>query len=278
MKYKILIIFSLIFVLIAVSGVASASSVHTETPAVSVSGFPRTPTYLSYLYENQTSTINVNMNQTGYSNYSITAYFGADNDTGLSPLFYHTNSTSGVFSIPITAPSECEDIFGYINGYATNSTGGRVNYTYTMAPINVSKPVVFNATVENTDPVPIYNINLTYTIAHGKSSIVIGISHIAEINGNSTYKDNITVPAARVYKGKDTLTVTTNNPVIKLTGKSSVVFYNGEKPNYDWIYYIAAVAVALSIFLIVASGRRNTVRVPKWKRASKKTKKLKKTN
>ena len=71
---------------------------------------------------------------------------------------------------------------------------------------------------------------------------------------------------------------TTNNPVITIAGKSTVTFYYGHKPNYDWIYYIAAVAVAFAVFLVVASSKRNTVKVPKWKRSksSKKAQKVQK--
>lgn len=280
MKYKLLILFSVIFALIALSGAASVSTIHTEIPESSTSGFSFTPSAPACVYENETFDVNVSIAHSGYNNYSIAAYFGADNDTGLSPLFYYDNhnSTNGTFSIAVTAPSECENIYGYIDGYALNSTGHKVSYTSSIT-INVSRPIVLSATIQNTDPVPIYNITLTYTITHGTSSKVLPPSHIAKINGNSVYKDNITVPKASIYSGKNTLTVTTNNPVITLKGKSSVVFYNGKAPNYDWVYYIAAVAVAFAIFLIVASGRRNTVRVPKWKRSksSKKVQKAQKT-
>ncbi len=275
MKYKLLILFSVIFALIALSGAASVSSINTVTPETSTSGFSFTPSVPASVYENQTFYVNVSLAHTGYRNYSLAAYFGAVNDTGLSPLSYYANSATGVFSISMTAPLECENIYGYIDGYAIdNSTGHKVVYT-SSTTINVSKPVVFSATIVNTDPAPIYNITLTYTITHGTSSIALRPSHIQEINGNSTYKDNITVPAASIHKGKDILTVTTNNPVIVIKGKSSVIFYNGAKPNYDWVYYIAAVAVAFAIFLILASGKRNTVRVPKWKR-SKSSKKVQK--
>lgn len=249
-----------------------------ETPELSPSNFSFTPSAPACVYENETFDVNLSMAHSGYHNYSVAAYFGAVNDTGLSPLFYYDKSANGVFSIAITAPSECENIYGYIDGYALNSTGHEVSHT-SIITVNVSRPVVLNATVKNSDPVPIYNITLTYTITHGTSSKTLPPSYIAKIDGNSIYKDNITVPVASVYKGKNTLTVTTNNPVITLNGKSSVVFYNGNKPNYDWVYYIAAVAVAFAIFLIVASGRRNTVRVPKWKRSksSKKVQKAQKT-
>ena len=276
MKYKLLILFSVIFALIALSGAASASSIYTEIPEASASGFSFTPSVPACVYENESFNVNLSIAHPGYHNYSIAAYFGAVNDTGLSPLFHYDKSANGVFSIAVTAPSECENIYGYINGYAIdNSTGHQVSYTSSIT-INVSRPIVLSATVQNSDPVPIYNITLTYTITHGTSSKVLPPSHVAKINGNSVYKDNITVPVASVYKGKNTLTVTTNNPVITLKGKPSLVFYNGKAPNYDWVYYIAAVAVAFAIFLIVASGRRNTVRVPKWKR-SKSSKKVQKT-
>ena len=270
--------FSVIFALIALSGVASVSNIHTEIPEASPSNFSFTPSAPACVYENETFDVNLSLAHSGYHNYSVAAYFGAVNDTGLSPLFDYNKSTNGTFSIAVTAPSECENIYGYIDGYAINSTGHKVSYTSSIT-INVSRPIVLSATVQNSDPVPIYNITLTYTITHGTSSKVLPPSHVAKINGNSVYKDNITVPVASVYKGKNTLTVTTNNPVITLQGKSSIVFYNGKAPNYDWVYYIAAVAVAFAIFLIVASGRRNTVRVPKWKRSksSKKTQKAQKT-
>ena len=279
MKYKLIILFSVIFALVALSGSASVSGMQSApAPAVSTSSLSATVSVQHYVYENETFYLNVT-ESSGYHNYSLAAYLGAVNDTGLSPLSYYSNSTTGKFSIPVTAPAECEGVYGYIDAYAINSTGHRITYTTSLPTINVSKPVIFNATVENTDPVPIYNITLTYTVTHGTSSQAVGISHIDEIKGNSTYTDNITAPSALIYKGKDTLTVTTNNPVITLKGKSSVVFYNGAKPNYDWVYYIAAVAIAFAIFLIVASGRRNTVRVPKWKRSksNKKTQKAQKT-
>ena len=280
MKYKLLITLFTIFALIALSGVASLSNnMPNASPSASSSTFSATIHEPSDVYENQTFQLNVT-ESAGYHNYSVSAYLGAVNDTGLSPLsYYNHHSTNGTFSISVTAPSESENIHGYINASAVNnSTGFRVSRVYSISSINVSAPITFNSTINNTDPVPIKNITVTYTISHGASSVVIGVSHINEIGANSTYKDNITVPAALVYKGKDTLTVTTNNPVITIAGKSTVTFYYGHKPNYDWIYYIAAVAVAFAVFLVLASSKRNTVKVPKWKRSksSKKAQKVQK--
>ena len=279
MKYKLLITLFTIFALIALSGVASlGNNMPNASPSTSSSAFSATIHEPHYVYENQTFQLNVT-ESAGYHNYSVSAYLGAVNDTGLSPLsYYNHHSTNGTFSISVTAPSESENIHGYINASAENSTGFRVSHVYAISPINVSAPITFNSTINNTDPVPIKNITVTYTISHGASSVVIGVSHINEIGANSTYKDNITVPAALVYKGKDTLTVTTNNPVITIAGKSTVTFYYGHKPNYDWVYYIAAVAVAFAVFLVLASSKRNTVKVPKWKRSksSKKAQKVQK--
>jgi hypothetical protein len=276
MKFKLLIMFLAIFALIALSGVSSSSGNAVSSPATSSPSFSASIHVPTFVYENETFYLNVT-ESSGYHNYSLVAYLGAVNDTGLSPLYYYVHhSTNGSFSISVTAPAECEYIYGYVNATAQNTTNAEVSHTYSISPINVSAPVIFNATIKNTDPVPITNITVIYTISHGTSSIIVGLSHINEINANSTYKDNITVPAASIYKGKDTLTVTTNNPVITIVGKSSVPFYYGHTPNYDWVYYIAAVAVAFSVFLIVASGRRNTVKVPKWKRSSKKVSKIQK--
>ncbi len=279
MRYKLLILFLAVFALIALSGTAaSGSNTHGNSPETSSSSFSPGISVPTYVYENETFYLNVTEFTSGYHNYSLSAYLGAENDTGLSPLFYYGHSKTGNFSIPVTAPSEIENIHGFINATAVNSTGSTVSSVSSISLINVSAPVIFNSTIKNTDPVPITNITVTYTISHGTSSVVAGISHINEIKSNSTYKDNITVPASLVYKGKDTLTVTTNNPVITIAGKSTTTFYYGQSPNYDWVYYIAAVAVAFSVFLIVASGRRNTVKVPKWKRSksARKSKKLEK--
>jgi hypothetical protein len=279
MKYKILIIFSVIFALIALSGTASLSTMPNAFPNASTPSFSASISVPHYVYKNESFQLNVTESG-GYHNYSVAVYLGAVNDTGLSPLsHYVASTTNGNFSIAVKAPSECESVYGYVDAYAMNSTGHKVSYTDKITPINVSNPIVFNSTVKNTGPGPIHNIMLTYTVAHGKSSEVVGLSHISTIKANSTYKSNITVPAALVYKGKDTLTVTTNNPVIKISGKSAVTFYNGNQPNYNWIYYIAAVAIAISVFLILASGKRNVVKVPKWKRSksSKRTQKAQKS-
>ncbi|MEM0139848.1 MAG: hypothetical protein QXZ44_04465 [Ferroplasma sp.] len=227
-----------------------------------------------YVYNNQSFNINVT-GIPGYHNYSVIAYFGAVNDTGLSPLsYYKTYAHNYNFTIPMIAPAESEEIYGYIDTSAVNSSSTFYD-NFTIMPINVSAPVIFSTTVKNSDPVAIYNTTLTYTVTNAKGPVVVGISHIDKISANSTYKDNITVPLATVPKGRDTLTITSNNPVITITGNSSVVFYNGIPPNYNWIYYIAAVVVAFAIFLIVASGKRNVVKVPKWKRAGKKPKTVK---
>ncbi len=277
MKYRLVILFLALFVLIALSGTAAlGNNVQNNSPEASSSSFSATTSIPHYVYQNETFYLNVTESP-GYHNYSLSAYIGAVNDTGLSPLFYYGHSANGTFSVPVTAPSELENIHGFINATAVNSADSKVSFVSTISPINVSAPVIFNSTIDNKDPVPIRNITVTYTISHGKSSVVAGVSHINEIKANSTYKDNITVPAALVYKGKDILTITTNNPVITIAGKSTVTFYYGHSPNYDWVYYIAAVAVAFSAFLIIASGRRNTVKVPKWKsKSSRKAKKLQK--
>ncbi len=272
MNNKIITVFAIVFIFVLISVIPYGVNTdnHVNEPQ-STHPFSFSITQPSYTYLNESFNIYVN-STAGYHNYSVAAYLGADNDSGLLPLFYYNHHVHNYnFTISATAPSECEYIYGYIDTSAQNSTNAVSYNNYTIAPINVSRPVVFSSTVVNSDPVPIYNTTLTYTVIHSKTPYLVGQSHINKIPANTTYKDNITVPLAIVPKGKDTLSVTSNNPIITISGKSNVVFYNGKAPNYNWIYYIAAVVVALAVFLIVASGRRNTVKVPKWKR-NKKTK------
>ncbi len=273
MKTKLIIIISVIFIMVSLSGLSmipdNYNSNNISSPATS---FSPSISYPSFVYKGEAFDIYVN-ETSGYHNYSVSAYFGGTNLTSFSPSVYHKTSHNNTnFAIPVTAPLNCQEVYINIISIALNTTNSTATISNNIN-INVSNPVLLNATIKNSIPMPIYNITVSYYI----NGAIVGANHINSIGPKSTSKVNITVPAATVPKGKDTLTISVNNPDITVTGKSSVNFYYGSPPNYDWVYYIAAVVVAIAIFLVLASGRRNTVKVPKWKRRKKKLPKTKKS-
>ncbi len=247
----------------------SVNNANNSTPSTAAS-FSPTISYPSFVYKGEKFNIYVN-ETSGYHSYSVNAYFGGTNLTNFSPSAYHKTSTNNSnFVIGVRAPENCQNVYVNIRSTALNQTNSTV-VSSNVINFNVSNPVKLNATIKNSISSPIYNITVGYSI----NGVSVGSTHIDIIGPNSTSKVNITVPAALIPKGKDTLSISTNNPDITVSGKSSTTFYYGTPPNYNWIYYIAAVAVAFAIFLLLASGRRNTVRVPKWKRRKKKLPKTK---
>ena len=274
MKTKLIIIISVVFIMVSLSGLSmvqgnySANNVNNSTPGTA--SFSPSISYPSFVYKGEKFNIYVN-ETSGYHNYSVNAYFGGTNLTSFSPSAYHkTSSNNSKFVIGVRAPLNCQTVYVNIRSTALNQTNSTV-VSSNAINFNVSNPVKLNATIKNSISSPIYNITVGYSI----NGVPVGSTHIDRIGPKSTSKVNITVPAAIIPKGKDTLSISTNNPDITVSGKSSVNFYYGTPPNYNWVYYIAAVAVAFAIFLLLASGRRNTVRVPKWKRRKKKLPKTK---
>ncbi len=273
MKTKLIIIISIVFILVSLSGLsminynANGGANNVNTPATS---FSPVISYPSFVYKGEKFDIYVN-ESSGYHSYSVSAYFAGTNLTSFSPLTYHKSSHNNTdFVIPVTAPLNCQTVYVNIKSMALNQTNSTV-VNLNSINFNVSNPVKLNATIKNSISSPIYNITISYFI----NGVTVGSKHVERIGPKSTSNINITVPAATIPKGKDTLSISTSNPDILISGKSSVSFYYGTPPNYNWVYYIAAVAVAFAIFLVLASGRRNTVKVPKWKRRKKKVPKTK---
>ncbi|KPV46312.1 MULTISPECIES: hypothetical protein [Acidiplasma] len=265
MKFKILAI--AIVIILIVSGLLVApygNNNNQKSQSPSSLSF-KNISYPTYVYQSQN--FNIYINETsGFTNYSVNAFFGVQNNSDNTvPSDYYKNSSNPDFVIPIVAPNTTENIYVYVEATAFN--GNSKESAYTNFSINVSQPVHLNATLTNTASAPAYNITVNFLV----NGITVKTSMIGKINAKSNYTASVIVPRAELPPGRDLLTISTNNPNIGVP--KGVYFYNGHPPNYDWIYYIAAVTVAFAIFLIVISGRRNTVKVPKWKRAGKKTSK-----
>ncbi len=261
-KNKVLSI-TVILILVALSFIVLASfnapeTVHASSPSFS------SPS--AYKYTNEIFPISVNNSKAGYDNYTINILMGAKNDTGLSPLSYHSFSkNNGNFTTNIRAPSKSENLYLFITETAMKESNSKLTTIYSSEKTyNISNPVKFNATVK-TSSAPANNITVNFFVNGNQHPM--GAAHISTIKANSSYNATITVPGALVPKGKDLLTITTNNPAV--TPPKSTYFYYGHPPNYNWIYYIAAVAVAFAIFMILVSGKRNTIKAPKWKRQKK---------
>ncbi len=263
-KNKVLAI-TVIIILMASSLVIITS---LNTPETMHAASPTFNSASAYKYTNENFPISVNKTKPGYYNYTINILMGAKNDTGLSPLSYHNfQKNSGNFTTKIRAPSKEENLYVFIRETAMNPKNKLTTIYSTETTYNISNPVTFNATIK-TSSAPANNITVYFSV-NGHS---MGSSYISRIKANSSYNDNITVPGALVPRGKDLLNITTNNPSV--TAPKATYFYYGHPPNYDWVYYISAAAIAFAIFIILVSGKRNTVKAPKWKR-QKKTKKPK---
>jgi len=216
------------------------------------------------VYTGQSFTVYVN-NSVGFSNYTTEAFFSGENLTGFSPTSTYENygGSNPYSSFSVTAPAAPQTI--YIAVITSALYGNQyVNYSHTFA-INVYNPITLSATISNSQPFAINNITVSFDL----NGNLYGTREVS-LAPNSSQVVFLEILASELGTGSYTLSISVNNPLIKVNGdtqKSSVTFYNGTPPNYDWIYYVAVGVFIFMVILVLGSGRRpNRPSNPKWRR------------
>ncbi|AAT43372.1 CARDB domain-containing protein [Picrophilus oshimae] len=214
------------------------------------------------VYEGENFTLYINGTEPGLSNYTFALYIAGDNLTGITTYYHGFSRSNGNFSERITAPDIIENLYFMFYEYAYDNKTNQ-NYTYERTyTVSVQKPIVLSATIKNVNKTPVNNVTVYFYL----DGTMVGSTLVKEINANSNYTANITVPSSIVPHGENTLSIRTNSVELGIAGQDSVKFYYGKPPNYDWIYYIAGIAIVFAAILIISSGRRTRLKVPKWKR------------
>ena len=218
----------------------------------------------SNVYTGQSFTVYVN-NSIGFSNYTTEAFFSGENLTGFSPTstFENYGGSNPSASFSVTAPLSPQTIYIAVITSALYH-GQYVNYSHTFA-INVYNPITLRATITNSQAFAINNVVVSFVL----NGNLYGTKTV-NLSPDSSQVVTLELLSTELGTGSYTLTVSVNNPLIKVNGgtqSSSVTFYNGTPPNYDWIYYVAAGVFIFMVILVLGSGRRpNRPSNPKWRR------------
>ncbi len=252
-------IFVLALLAIFVIGLAGTSS------ATYIPPFSASVSLPSYATTGQNLTFYVN-DSLGFNNYTVTVYISGENLTGASPSssYHNFQKSNPDFSISLKMPSAPQTIYVTVVSGANYSS----HYVHTSfsSSINVIPPIVFYATVTDTGSVAIHNLTVDFTV----DGQFVGSAVASYVPPGGSYTVNFTYVNPYLTDGEHTLTVSVNNPAVSIDGSSGTYtthFYYGSPPNYDWIYYVAAIVVAFMIFLALTAGRRSNVpNRPKWRK------------
>ncbi|MEM0154994.1 MAG: hypothetical protein QW597_00085 [Thermoplasmataceae archaeon] len=255
MKAFPILIMALLVTLPAFALISSASS-----PVIDVVNVE----YPQNVYVGQTFTVYVN-NSAGFTNYSTVIYFAGDNLTGFSPTntFENFGGTNFDASVNVTAPLQAQTIYMFVR---TSAMYGHQyeNFSQTFE-VNVYNTVSLSAVVSNSNAFAVSNVTVTFDL----NGNVYGTKTV-NLQPSSSQVVSVKLFNYILSDGKYTLTVTVNNPMIKVngnTGTSSTTFFVGTPANYNWIYYIAIGVFIFMAFVVFASGRRpNRPSRPKWRR------------
>ena len=240
----------------SVVGVSHASYVPPMTPTVTI------PTYVT---TNQNFTVYVN-DTNGFSNYTVTVYLSGENLTGASPSFsYHNFQASNPdFRVSLKAPNVAQIL--YINIISGANFGSKYVTSQQSFNVHVIEPIHFYAVVRNTGSSGIHNLTVDFSV----DNQFVGSTVATFVPAGASVTVNFTYVNPYLTNGEHTLTVSVNNRAISVDGSAAVYtthFYYGKPPNYNWIYYVAAIVIAFMIFLAMTAGRRSSVpNRPKWKK------------
>ncbi|MCL4341628.1 MAG: hypothetical protein M1431_06010 [Candidatus Thermoplasmatota archaeon] len=255
-RFAVIALSLLAVLIIGFAGSSSASYIPPFSSAV---------TLPSYATTGQNVTFYVN-DSLGFNNYTVTVYISGENLTGASPsTSYHTTHKSDPdFAVSLKMPSSPQTVYvTVVSGANYSSHYVHRSYSYT---VNVIAPIIFYATVSDTGTVAIHNLTVDFTV----DGQFVGTATASYIPPGGSYTVNFTYVNPYLTDGEHTLTVSVNNPAVSIdgsTGSYTTHFYYGSPPNYDWIYYVAAVVVAFMIFLAMTAGRRsNLPNRPKWRK------------
>lgn len=244
-----------IFFLSAI-GSSTASYVPPFSSTVSVPAYATTGENLT-MYVNDTL---------GFSNYTVTVYLSGENLTGISPSFSYHNfqATNPDFTVHILAPKAAQTL--YIKIVSGADYGSKYVTTVNTYTVTVIAPIIFYATVTNTGTFALHNLTVNFTV----DGEFVGSVVAPAIAPGSAYTVNFTYVNPYLTQGEHTLTVTVNNKAVSIDGSAAVYtthFYYGKPPNYNWIFYVAAVVIAFMVFLALTAGRKSTApSKPKWRK------------
>ncbi len=248
----------LIMALLAFSVVGASHAVYVPpmTPSVTIP---------AYVTTNQNFTVYVNETN-GFSNYTVTLYLAGENLSGASPSFsYHNFQASNPdFKVSLRAPSTAQVL--YINIISGANYGSKYVTEQKSFTVHVIEPIYFYAVVSNTGTSAIHNLTVDFSV----DNQFVGSTVATFIPAGGSVTVNFTYVNPYLTNGEHTLTVSVNNKAVSVDGSAAVYtthFYYGKPPNYNWIYYVAAIVIAFMIFLALTAGRRSaTPNRPKWRK------------
>ena len=224
-----------------------------------------------YSFVGENFTIYVN-DTNGFTNYTVTAYIAGNNLTGLSPTssIHNFQASNPDFKFSVTSPIASQTL--YITIISAAQYGSTSVKTSKTIQVTVVDPIVFHAVVQNTGVSTVKNLTVDFYLDNSASPIgnvtVNSIAPNQAVNVNFTYPLD---PAKYLGNGEHTLRVSTGNQLISINGNigsSTTTFYYGTPPNYNWIFYVAAIVVVFMVFMAFSSGRKTTpgMRAPKWRK------------
>ncbi len=261
-KTALITIVSLLF--LSSFAAIGVSSGYTYVPP-----FSQTASLPSYSFVNQNFTMYVNETY-GFSNYTVTAYIGGENFSGSSSLqssIHKFSATDPDFQFNITSPAIAQTIYVKVIA-AADYNGANVSNSQTYS-VSVSEPIVFHAQIANKGISTVHNLTIDFYLDN--SQFPTGQVTVASILPNQVLEVNYTYPFESLTNGEHSIKVTASSSAIQVNGNSGQAtshFYFGTPPNYNWIYYVAAIVVIFMVFFAFSAGKRpaSGMRPPKWRK------------
>lgn len=259
---------TVILAIISILFLSSIASVGVSSAYSYVPPFSQVISAPSFSFEGQNFTVYAN-ETFGFTNYTLTAYIGGENLTGMSPQStIHTfHPTNPDFSFNVTPPSLSQKL--YIRVVAAAQYGPSNVTSTSTYQVTIVTPVVFHAQVLNKGVSTVHNLTIDFYLDN--SQFPVGNVTVATLSPNQQVIVNFTYPFESLTRGEHTLTVSAQSSLIQIngnTGTSTSHFYYGTPPNYNWIYYVAIIVIAVMAFLAFSAGRRPAagMRPPKWRK------------
>lgn len=234
-------------------------------PTFSISASPSS----GFVGVNQTFYVN-GTEASGYSNYTIVAYVSGNNLTGMNPATSYENfyGSSNNFSIKMKAPTTAQTINVLVESFAQFE--GTTVAAYENISVTIVNTLNFSAVVYNPTGITIRNLTVYFML----NGVTIGDRTISNISSDQSATVNYSyVPNPSQFKhGEYTLEIKTNNPLVQSSTSTGSVqkFYYGTPPNYNWVFYVAAIVIIVMVFLALSAGRRGGgaagLPSPKWRR------------
>jgi hypothetical protein len=180
---------------------------------------------------------------------------------------YFMGSASN-FSIKLKSPTTAQTVRIMI--VASAEFIGTTVTAYDNVSVTVVNTLNFSADVYNPSGITIRNLTVYFML----NGVTIGDRVISNISSDKSATVNYSyVPNPSQFKhGEYTLEIKTNNPLVQSSTSPGSVqkFYYGTPPNYNWIYYVAAIVIIVMVFLALSAGRRGGgtagMPAPKWRR------------